>query len=231
MQVEGQGMPELSKDIIALLQYLLPGFLVAWIYFGLTSHQKPLQFERVVQALIFALFVRFMVIGERKVAISIGEWRSIGHWDSEGELFASLVTAIALGLMFSYLMNSDRLHGLLRKFNLSSRSSHPSEWCTAFDTKKAYVVVHMKDERRLYGWPHIWPSDPTKGHLLIVQGSWLRDCSEDDGVGDRSEVAPESDREILIDVADVKWVEFVVNPEEENDSQTSTNLTAISRAA
>jgi hypothetical protein len=221
-------MPEVSKDLILLLQYLVPGFLVAWICFGMTSHQKPSQFERVVQALIYALFVHFFVNGERMLAVWIGKWKSFGAWNSEGELFASLVTAIALGVLFSYLLNSDSLHGILRRFNLSTRSSHPSEWCTAFDTKKTWVVVHLKDDRRLYGWPHIWPSDPTKGHLFIVQGSWLRDEPPEGDSGDEGTVAEEThEMQILVDVVEVKWVEFIKNPEESNGNQTTvTPVTA-----
>jgi hypothetical protein len=221
-------MPEVSKDLIVLLQYLLPGFLVAWICFGMTSHQKPSQFERVVQALIYALFVHFFVVVERAAAVSIGKRINFGAWNPEGELFASLITAITLGVLFSYLMNSDRLYGILRKFNLSTRSSHPSEWCTAFDSKKTFVVVHMKDERRLYGWPHIWPSDPTKGHLFIVQGSWLRNEQPESASGDEGIVGENKhEMQILVDVIEVKWVEFIKNPEESNGNQT----TAASDAA
>jgi len=50
-------MPEISAEVIALLQYLAPGFLVTWVYFGLTSHEKPSQFDRTVQALIYTAWV------------------------------------------------------------------------------------------------------------------------------------------------------------------------------
>ncbi|MCS0585554.1 DUF6338 family protein [Massilia pinisoli] len=221
-------MPEVSKDLIVLLQYLLPGFLVAWICFGVTSHQKPSQFERVVQALIYSLFVHFVVSAERLAAIKIGRWRVLGLWDSESDLFASLVTAIILGTVFSYLINSDRLHRNLRKFGISTRSSHPSEWCTAFDTKKYWIVVHLKDDRRIYGWPHIWPSDPTKGHIMIVHASWLANepGSENNTTDENS--TSQQDMQILIDVVDIKWVEFVVNPEETNGIETTTNTNTTS---
>ena len=44
-------MPEISKDLVSLLQYLLPGFLVAWVIYGLTSHEKPVQSERIIHQL------------------------------------------------------------------------------------------------------------------------------------------------------------------------------------
>lgn len=195
-------IPELSKDLIALLQYLLPGFLVAWICYGLTSYQKPVQFERVVQALIYALFVHFLVDIVEWASLFIGKHKSFGVWTSESDIFSSLVIALMLGTGFSFLINSDKMHGFFRRCGLSTRSSHPSEWCTAFDTNKKYIVVHLKDERRVYGWPHIWPSDPTKGHLFLVQATWIRSDDEEDDVN-------YSEMEILLDVVDIKWIEFI----------------------
>ena len=80
---------------------------------------ETIQFERVVQALIYALFVHFLVNGERAVALWIGRWWELGVWSREGELFTSLVTAIILGFIFSHLLNSDQLHEFLRKHNFS----------------------------------------------------------------------------------------------------------------
>ena len=54
-------MDSLTNDIVVILQYLLPGFLAAWIFYGFTSHPKPSQFERVVQALIFTLIIHLAV--------------------------------------------------------------------------------------------------------------------------------------------------------------------------
>jgi len=219
-------MPELSKDLIALLQYLLPGFLVAWIFYGVTSHQKPSQFERVVQALIYAIFVHFIVNLECLLAVAIGTWRNLGAWSREGELFASFITAITIGILFSYLLNSDLLHRALRKINLSTRSGHPSEWCTVFEREKTYVVLHFKDERRLYGWPHIWPSDPTKGHLFIVSGSWLPSVAESILIEEKQVEDDQDEIRILVDVMDVKWIEFIPDPEKSNGNKTAVTAAA-----
>ncbi|SUP44184.1 Uncharacterised protein [Vibrio furnissii] len=55
-------MENLTNDIITLLQYLLPGFVAAWMFYSLTSYPKPSQFERVVQALIFTIFIQAIVV-------------------------------------------------------------------------------------------------------------------------------------------------------------------------
>jgi len=49
-------MDSFAKDFVTLLQYLLPGFVAAWVFYSFTSFPKPSQFERVVQALIFTIF-------------------------------------------------------------------------------------------------------------------------------------------------------------------------------
>lgn len=87
-----------------------------------------------------------------------------------------------------------------RTGEVSNRSSQPSEWCGVFCKYPMYVTLHYKDDRRLYGWPEVWPSDPEKGHFFIVFPVWLH--------GESPAPMPEVEG-ILVDVRDVKHVEFV----------------------
>lgn len=197
-------MPELSKEVVALLTYLLPGFLVAWIFFALTTHQKPNQLERVIQALIFTLIVRALVIVEKHALLAAGTWVNLGAWNEDSELIASVFSAVILGFLVAWLTNTDKVHELLRRFKISQRSASPNEWCTVFGPREQFVVIELKDERRLYGWPKVWPSDPEKGHLFLTFASWLHgekpvDLNEAEGV--------------LISVKDVAHIEFVKAPE------------------
>ena len=197
-------MPELSKDLVALLAYLLPGFLVSWIFYALTSHQKPVQFERVVQALIFTLLVSGLVVLERFGLEFIGRWFSLGAWDKDSELLASIVSAIGLGLGVARLTNNDALHEWLRKKRFSQRSSQPSEWCTVFVALETYVVIEFKDGRRLYGWPEVWPSNFERGHIFITEASWIHQ---------EPQVSLPNTEGILVPVADIARVEFAKRPE------------------
>lgn len=47
-----------SSEAIAILSFLLPGFVSVAIFHLFTSHPKPSEFERAVQALIFTILVR-----------------------------------------------------------------------------------------------------------------------------------------------------------------------------
>lgn len=211
-------MPELSKDVVALLQYLAPGFLVAWVYFGLTSHIKPSQFERVVQAVIFTVAIQAIVVIEKIFAEYVGrQWGSLGEWTTESDLIASLATAVVFGICISALTNIDAFHALARKLKLSTRSGHPGEWHAAFCDHPCYVVLQLKDGTRLYGWPSRWPSESSTGHFFIenvtrVANDVTHELSELQG--------------ILVDAKDVASVEFVKQPEPPHEQTTNATNSA-----
>lgn len=198
-------MPEISKETVALLSYLLPGFLVAWMFYAFTSHAKPAQSERVIQALIFTLLVAVLVVLERIVLQFLGRWYVLRIWDSDAELIASVVTSLLLGLLIVHFTNKDTVHALLRGLKLSQRSASPSEWCTVFGARQQFIVIHFKDDRRLYGWPLVWPSDPDKGHMFITNASWVH--------GEAALELPETEG-VLVDIKEVGHIEFAKKPEE-----------------
>jgi hypothetical protein len=195
-------MPEeLTKEVIQFLSYLLPGFLAAWVFYGLTSHPKPSQFERVVQALIFTFIIQTIVPAFRWLLELIGKYISIRPWDSAAEGLSSLFLAIAFGAVLAYFTNNDTVHKLFRKIGFTTRTSHPSEWFYILSEKVTFVILHLKDGRRLYGWPKEWPIECNKGQFYIMLPSWI----QSDG---KQIDLPQLDG-ILVNVVDVKWVEFI----------------------
>lgn len=182
---------------------------MAWIFYSLTSHKIPTSFERVIQALIFTLIVQVLVSAQKKILLYFGQTLfSLGEWTKNSELVASLLTAVCLGVLAAYIVQSDLLHRLFRQLGVSSRSSQPSEWHGIFSKNLLYVVVHMKDGRRLFGWPSEWPSDHERGHFFITSPSWIIDKEE------RKEEIPLNQVEgILLDVKDVQWIELIKRQE------------------
>lgn len=206
-------MPELAKETVSLLTFLLPGFIVAWVLYALTSHPRPAQAERIIQALIFTLFVKALVLLEQSSLEYIGRWRALGQWSNNSELIASLFTGLSLGLFGSYIVNKDNFHQFLRDKKISSRSSQPSEWCGVLTKYQLFCVLHFKDDRRLYGWPEVWPSDPEKGHFFIVFPVWVHETPN---------VAMSGVEGILVNVAEIKHIEFVQPPGESNGKSPSS---------
>jgi hypothetical protein len=199
-------MTQLPSDAIELLAFLLPGFAAAWIFYGLTSHPKPSQFERVVQALIFTFVIQAFLPLLRVLFLKLGEAVTLGHWGKESELFGSLFLALVLGGLVAYCTNNDSFHRKLRSLGFTSRTSHPSEWFCAFTENITYVILHLKDGRRLYGWPKEWPIDPDKGQFYIQVPSWI------DAEANTIDL-PQLDG-ILVHVKDVDWVEFIRQEEQ-----------------
>jgi Family of unknown function (DUF6338) len=208
-------MESFAKDFVSILQYLLPGFVSAWVFYGLTSYPKPSQFERVVQAMIFTLFTQATLNIVEFILKSLGEFWSIARWSDSSNLIWSIIVALLMGFVFSYFANNDKLHKVLRKIKITREGSYPTEWFKAF-LNVTYVVLHLSDGRRLYGWPSEWPSIPTEGHFLIFRPAWLVDDSEK-----KLKQEPiEGIENILIDVKDVKWVEFLEKTWENENGKT-----------
>lgn len=211
-------MPELSKDLVALLQYLAPGFIVAWVFFGLTSHNKPSQFERVVQALIFTVVIQMIVLAEERTLKAIGRTISFGEWTDASALVAALLSALVTGVCLSAIVNTDALHRLTRRLGISSRTGHPCEWFGIFTDYPRYIALQLKDGSRVFGWPTVWPSESGSGHFFVTSACRTVDGAEQD-LGHLEG--------ILIDAKEVSWVEFVKQPEANHEQITTTSATSI----
>ena len=191
-------MENFAKDFITLLQYLVPGFVAAWIFYSFTSYPKPSQFERVIQALIFTIIVQAFVY----LILYLGSKWFISDSDSNLELICSLFVAVFLGIIFSYFVNNDNFHKIFRKIGVTKETSYPSEWFSAFvKNDSTYIVLHLEGERRLYGWLIRWPSDPDNGHFVIEQAAWINEKDE--------QIPLTGVSSIMIDAREVTMVEFM----------------------
>lgn len=194
-------MDGIGHDAIQLLQYLLPGFLAAWIFFGLTPYELPSQFERVIHALILTLVIQLGVFFERWLLDALGRPWTLSVSDEPSRIIASAAAAVVIGVLFAFCANHDLFHGLARWVRITQETSHPSEWFSAFYSNTTYVVLQLKDERRLYGWPREWPADSKKGQFLLENASWLDPDGQEKPMTGVSSV--------LIRANDVEWVEFM----------------------
>lgn len=193
-------MDDLVKEVIPLLQYLIPGFLAAWIFYCLTAFRRPDTFGQIVQALIFTFVIHGAVLAIGAVCVWIGsKGFVIGQWDVKSEAIWSFIVSIFLGLLSCWLSTSDKLHGWLRNKDITVKTSYPNEWYSTFARYKRFVVLHLNDERRLYGWPAEWPSEPAQGQFVIQNPAWLNAAGE---------TQPNGAEFVVIEASKVQWVEF-----------------------
>ena len=191
-----------SGEVVGVLVFLLPGFVAASVFHSLTSHPKPDTFDRLIQALVFTVIVNAIIVGISLVA-------NITLEESWIPVLAVLIS-VMLALTTVYWSNNDTMHGILRRLCITKETSYPSEWYSTFwRLNDCYVVLHLKGERRLYGWPEEWPSQPDRGHFRISEGEWLGN-DENDGVSTTGISA------ILISANDVEMVEFIKGVDEQS---------------
>ena len=160
-----------SSEIVTILTFLLPGFVATAIFHSLTAQPKPNEFDRIIQALIFTTVVQAIVKGVPLVGSLAGV---APLWTGESEIVVAVLVAVAVAVGAVYASNHDTLLRFLRWIGLTRETSYPSEWYSAFARNPdCYVVLHLKGERRLYGWPEEWPSRPDQGHFRIAEAEWL----------------------------------------------------------
>lgn len=207
-------MGALEGGFAAALLFLAPGFVAAWVLGSLTADKEFSELQRIVQALVFSVFIQPLTASASWVALKLGQVWLLGEWTTNVEFGWSIAIALVLGLVFATLVNSDLLFSVLRKLRVTGQTSRPSVWYSAFrDHTETYAVIQLVDDRRLYGWVSEWPSIPGKGHLKLDCVSWL----EFDGSDVRQVELPES-AFILLDAGQIKWVEFL--PKQEPSAAT-----------
>lgn len=207
-------MGETSKEILTLLTQLMPGFLTAWVVYGLTTYTKPAQFERIVQALIYSFIVNALVGLFKPILLFVGEFVQVGTWNQHSDLTASAFIAIGLGILLSYFMTNDVFFGFARRIHITSRTPYPSEWYGAFAGKPRFVVLHLEGSRRISGYPIEWPTEPTAGHFRLSEAAWLDDAN--------NEIPLDGNESILIPAKQVEMVEFLKNVEELKNATEAT---------
>ena len=187
-----------SSEVVTILTFLLPGFVATAIFHSLTAHPKLNEFDRIIQALIFTTVVQAIVKGVPLVGSLAGV---APLWTGESEIVVAVLVAVAVAVVAVYASNHDTLLRFLRWIGLTRETSYPSEWYSAFARNPdCYVVLHLKGERRLYGWPEEWPSRPDQGHFRIAEAEWLTE-------GERLTLTGVS--VILVPGEEVEMVEFL----------------------
>ena len=187
-----------SSEAVSVLIFLLPGFVAAGVFHSLISNPKPSGIEVIVRAFVFTVIVHVIA---RLIDWSISAIESNGPQNETWQIVILVVVSILLGLFSAYAWNNDFFHKPLRNLNITRQSSYQSAQYSAFAFhRNCFVVLHLRGERRLYGWPREWPSRSDDQHFLIEDCEWLDD-------GERKPI--EGVSHILVPSAEIEMIEFL----------------------
>ena len=94
-----------SSEIVAVITFLLPGFVAAAVFYSLTSHPKPGDLDKIVQALVFTMVGRAAGQGIELAASVFGlETGWAAQWD--------LAISVAIAVTVAFFAAWDRQHRL-----------------------------------------------------------------------------------------------------------------------
>ena len=196
-----------SSEVVSVLVFLLPGFVAAAVFYSLTSYPKPNEFGQVIQALVFTM------VGQ-SIAWTLQQLLGSGtSWSIGLEATVSVSCAVGFALIVAYFSNNDVAHRFFRRIGFTRENSYPSEWHASFARNPdCYVILNLKDERRLFGWPQEWPSRPEQGHFRIIEAEWLKEGEDDSQHETGAEILA-----IVVSVKDVSMVEFIKGEEADEE--------------
>ena len=164
------------KEIIPILIFLLPGFLTGKMLDLLVVAKPKDVFDRIVQAFVFT-FINLL-------CFSVVRWlleKFSGHqFDHEqfftvGNLLITIFCAVGIALICSYEVRNEWLINWLREKKITKKGYKPSTWLETFEHVEKYVVVHLNDGRRVYGWPTYYSDEPEERAIYLEDASWLDD--------------------------------------------------------
>jgi len=194
--------PDKFSALIPILLFLLPGLVTAGLVNALVVRKPKDAFDKVIEALIFtmlnlALFVIVRWLLERLPKI---------HFDRDNFYTVENISLIAacsitVALVTAAELNNEWLLEKLRNCGITRKTAKPSTWIETFAQSQRFVVVHLKDGRRVYGWPTFYSDTPKERAIYLESASWL---------GDNNESLNDPLISILLDKeSGIKLIEFV----------------------
>lgn len=165
------------KDLFPILLFLLPGFVSVGILEILCVRQSKDIFGRIVEALIFTMLnlACFLVIRSLLEIIPRVQFDH-AQFVTAGNVALMAMCAFAIGIVFAAEINHEWLLGFLNnRLHLTRKTAKPSTWNETWTHARKYVVVHLDDGRRIYGWPTFYSDSPEERALFLEDASWLND--------------------------------------------------------
>jgi len=172
-------MPD-KAEALGIFLILLPGFAAAYLVQLLAARRKQSELDKVVEALIFSLFLYLLTLPFFGYALPIAwhpgdekhpeAWQIFIVWP---HLLALAFVAVVLGTIYAASINHNWLTWPFRWLRVSDRSARSSVWNDVFSDIDGFVQVGMSDGRSVIGWIRKY-SDEDEAHVLFLEeAAWI----------------------------------------------------------
>lgn len=206
---------EYIKNISEILQFLAPGFLATFLFYLLASLPKKSEFEMIIMALIYTVFINLFTHIVREILFL--QPIDFGVWSNTTQNIWTFIIALLLGLFVAWIYKKKFINKISLK--LFGSNIYQDAWYSAFcnlSEEDSYIILYFTDNSYpVRGIPLEYPSSHKEGHFLLENVVYLIDGCKPD------KFPP--DYQLLINVKDVKRVVFLKEGKEvKNESAEST---------
>jgi hypothetical protein len=118
---------------------------------------------------------------------------------------------ILIPIVVGFLYFNDYLHFVLRKLKITTKTSRANTWNDAFLTQNRYVIVTLKDGRRIRGYPTMFSTDPEEGFVYLYNPAWVNDDKSKD---DDPDYIESNCHGFLLNRENIDLIEFTLDPGE-----------------
>ncbi len=213
----------ISVEAVNILLLLLPGFIAGQVFYSIFQVADVPVSKRTLDALIFT-FVIYLIVS------SVYLWQPLATVNfADGSMsfsvnenskliWLALAVTVVVPIVIGSLYHSDVLHAVFRKLNITTKTSRKNTWNDAFLSQNRHVIVTLKDDRRIRGYPTMFSTDPEEGFLYLYNPAWINDDKEDDSEPDYFESGCHG---FLLNRDNIDLIEFTLNENESLDKGKS----------
>lgn len=207
---------KITYETINLLMLLIPGLISGSIYALLLRRSKDSisALERMIESLIFTFLIYVLVSLTYKwepLAQTIKTAGEITYKLSSNNnlILLTLAYMILIPAFWGAIVHYDFHMRLFRLLKLTDRTSRDTAWDDVFiDEKKRYLTIHLKDERRISGWPTYYSNNKEEGFVYLTKAAWITEKNKYIETGSHG---------LLIDKENIDLIEFMYRKIEVKD--------------
>ncbi|MEN6487462.1 MAG: DUF6338 family protein [Smithella sp.] len=203
----------LTIEALNILLLLIPGFLSGQIFYSLFKLGEVPVYRRVLDALLYS-FVIYSLISIFLPWEPLAQVRSTGgalsfSFSANTKLMVSaLLLAACIPTIVGFLYYNDYIHSLLRKLKITTKTSRGNTWNDAFLTQDRFVIITLKDGRRIRGYPTMFSTDPAEGFIYLFNPAWVNDDKKTD---DDQDYFESNCHGFLLNRDNIELIEFTLN--------------------
>lgn len=173
----------LTYETVNLLMLLIPGLISSIIFNLIRKKVKASSFDTIIESSIFTFLIYVLLnwsYGWEPLAQihTVGNTSSYTFSADSCLIFLTLAYSIILPMIFGTIVHYDIHMLVFRKMKLTDKTSRDTAWDDVFTDETRFLTIHLKDERRISGWPLYYSNNKEEGFIYLSNPSWIDNNNE-----------------------------------------------------